>query len=55
MWCQEEPKNFGAWYYAFPRLINMMKHAKRQPGDLPIYAGRDPSAASSTGHYKIHE
>lgn len=29
MWAQEEPQNYGAWYYAMPRLQNIMKHIGR--------------------------
>lgn len=37
-----------------PRFTNILHHVGRK-NDLPIYAGRDPSSASSTGYYKEHE
>ncbi len=49
VWCQEEPKNQGAWYQS--------KHHFYQHIDenIPIlYAGRVPSAAPAVGNYKSH-
>ena len=54
MWVQEEPKNFGSWYYTMPRFINLLKYAGRE-GEMPHYAGRGPSASSSTGYFSQHE
>lgn len=53
MWVQEEPKNYGAWTWCMPRLQNILKHCGRKPEVK--YAGRDPSASSSTGFGKVHE
>jgi len=36
-----------------PRFINILKKTGKQ--GLPLYAGREPSAASSTGFHKQHE
>jgi len=48
LWCQEEPKNMGAWSFVQPRIStatrSINKHEKR-----PLYAGRAPSAATATG------
>ena len=30
MWVQEEPQNYGSWYYMFPRLINILNHVGRK-------------------------
>lgn len=53
MWVQEEPQNYGAWSYAQPRLINILKHEGRS--ELPSYAGRETMAASAAGYGKLHE
>ena len=53
MWVQEEPQNYGAWSYAMPRLMNILKHVGRK--DLPAYAGREHQAASAAGYGKLHE
>jgi len=49
VWCQEEPKNQGAWY-------NSNHHFKDNlPGNIPmIYAGREPSAAPAVGNFRVH-
>jgi 2-oxoglutarate dehydrogenase E1 component len=43
VWCQEEPKNMGAWAYVRPRFETALA------GTQPAYAGRAPSAATATG------
>ena len=48
MWCQEEPKNMGAWSFVQPRIST----ATRTLNGLerrPLYAGRRPAAAVATG------
>ena len=55
VWCQEEPKNAGAWQYVRPRIITAAKEGGRAVGQrAPMYAGRDPSASASTGSAKVH-
>jgi 2-oxoglutarate dehydrogenase E1 component len=53
VWCQEEPKNMGAWTFVAPRIEEVLSqiHA-RQP--RPIYCGRADSAAPATGLYRRH-
>ncbi|QSR88083.1 2-oxoglutarate dehydrogenase E1 component [Methylacidiphilum caldifontis] len=47
VWCQEEPKNMGAWSYILPRLQEIFS--------LPIsYAGREASASTATGTMAYH-
>jgi 2-oxoglutarate dehydrogenase E1 component len=49
IWCQEEPKNQGAWDFSklrIPALINKRWHLG--------YAGREPSAAPAVGSAKLH-
>jgi len=49
IWCQEEPQNQGAWYQIRHRL-----EAARGKGQRLRYAGRPPSAAPATGHFRLH-
>ncbi|KIE58599.1 2-oxoglutarate dehydrogenase [Methylacidiphilum kamchatkense Kam1] len=47
VWCQEEPKNMGAWSYMFPKLNDIFS--------LPVlYAGREASASTATGSMAYH-
>ncbi|MED6199163.1 hypothetical protein PIB30_073301 [Stylosanthes scabra] len=55
VWCQEEPMNMGAYYYMLPRLWTCMKKLGRGSMEDIKYVGRDPSAATATGFYKIHQ
>jgi 2-oxoglutarate dehydrogenase E1 component len=49
VWCQEEPKNQGAWYQSKHHLENEIG------GAIPIsYAGRPAMAAPAVGSYKTH-
>ena len=50
VWCQEEPKNMGAWNFIYMRLDNLL-----QKGQKIRYAGRQASASPATGQKKIHE
>ena len=50
VWCQEEPKNMGAWRYMKPRMDTAMRELmKSREGSMPPsrirYVGR-PAAAS---------
>ncbi len=53
VWCQEEPKNNGAWFFV-DRLIEQAAmdagHALR-----PIYAGREVAASPATGFAARHQ
>jgi len=50
IWCQEEPKNMGAWFFVSPRL-----HEILQNGQTLQYAGRSSAASPATGQMKIHQ
>lgn len=49
IWCQEEPKNQGAWYQYKHHFYNNIK-----PNITILYAGRTPSAAPAVGSYSTH-
>ncbi|WP_419594960.1 2-oxoglutarate dehydrogenase E1 component [Thiolapillus sp.] len=49
VWCQEEPRNQGAWHqirHRFPELLKKNMHIE--------YAGRPLSAAPAVGSFRIH-
>jgi len=53
IWCQEEPKNMGAWAYIRPRVVTVAREALG--ADLVLrYVGRRASAAPATGIGKLH-
>ncbi len=49
VWCQEEPKNQGAWYQSLHHLERGLK-----PRQSIRYAGRDSSASPAVGYYSVH-
>ena len=49
VWCQEEPKNQGAWYQSKHHLFDNLLAGM----DL-IYCGRKPSAAPAVGSFTVH-
>lgn len=49
IWCQEEPKNQGAWDFSKLRIPAFI-HSRWQLG----YAGREPSSAPAVGSAKLH-
>ena len=53
VWCQEEPKNMGAWSFAEPYLEWVLNHIKAKH-TRPVYAGRPASAATATGLMSTH-
>jgi 2-oxoglutarate dehydrogenase E1 component len=50
VWCQEEPKNQGAWFITRDRLFACL-----QKGQELTYAGRPPSAAPAAGYPALHK
>ncbi len=54
VWCQEEPRNMGAWEYIEDLLREVAEEAGCEKPD-PRYAGRPTSAATATGLLKRHE
>lgn len=50
VWCQEEPKNQGAWHSIYHHLIAALeKHQNLH------YAGREASAAPAVGYHHLHQ
>ena len=54
VWCQEEPRNMGAWFFVAPRIENLMEAVGIQQRRL-VYAGRKPSASPATGSNAQHQ
>ncbi len=54
VWCQEEPKNMGAWTFVEPHLEQVFENLKMKNVTRPRYAGRSESAATATGLLKKH-
>ncbi len=49
VWCQEEPKNQGAWHQVRHRFLPILgEHVEL------VYAGRELSAAPAVGSFSIH-
>ena len=54
IWCQEEPKNQGAWSFINPLIeeaLGIAKHACSRPR----FVGRDAGAAPATGYLSRHQ
>ena len=54
VWCQEEPKNQGAWTFIEPNLEWVLGRIKAKHG-RPTYAGRAASASPATGLASAHK
>lgn len=54
VWCQEEPRNMGAWFFVAPRIENLMEAVGIEQRRL-VYAGRRPAASPATGYHAQHE
>ena len=53
VWCQEEPRNMGAWAFVQPYLDWVLDQSGRN-GQRPRYVGRPASAATATGLMRTH-
>ncbi|GFO80472.1 MAG: 2-oxoglutarate dehydrogenase subunit E1 [Methyloceanibacter sp.] len=53
VWCQEEPKNMGAWSFVEPNMAWVLDHIDAK-SKRPRYAGRPSSAATATGLMSKH-
>ncbi|WAT17983.1 2-oxoglutarate dehydrogenase E1 component [Aurantiacibacter sp. MUD11] len=54
VWCQEEPKNNGAWFFVESRIEEALVAAGHK-GMRPSYAGREEAASTATGFAKRHQ
>ncbi|WJS97436.1 2-oxoglutarate dehydrogenase E1 component [Novosphingobium humi] len=53
IWCQEEPKNNGSWFFVEPLIEETLANAKAKVSRAR-YAGRHASASPATGSAKRH-
>jgi 2-oxoglutarate dehydrogenase E1 component len=53
VWCQEEPKNMGAWTFIMPEIEAVMESMGSKQARLK-YAGRPAAASPATGLFKRH-
>ena len=54
VWCQEEAKNNGAWFFVDSRIEEALNEAGHH-GMRPRYAGRAMAASPATGFAKRHQ
>jgi 2-oxoglutarate dehydrogenase E1 component len=54
VWCQEEPRNNGGWFFVEEHIERALGNAGHT-GMRPRYAGRDASASPATGFAKRHQ
>ncbi|WP_305095656.1 2-oxoglutarate dehydrogenase E1 component [Croceibacterium aestuarii] len=54
IWCQEEPKNNGAWFFVESKIEQALTDAGHK-GMRPSYAGREVAASPATGLAKRHQ
>ena len=52
-WCQEEPKNMGAWFSARDYIQWTLDNIKAN-NKMISYIGRSPDASPATGYAKRH-
>jgi 2-oxoglutarate dehydrogenase E1 component len=53
IWCQEEPRNMGAWTFVAPRVEAVLQEVGMEQ-TRPVYAGRRPAASPATGLFQQH-
>ena len=54
VWCQEEPKNMGAWTFVEPNLEWVLDHIGARTRRF-VFAGRAASASTATGQLSRHQ
>ena len=54
VWCQEEPRNNGAWFFVESRIEDALIAAGHE-GMRPTYAGREEAASPATGYANRHK
>jgi 2-oxoglutarate dehydrogenase E1 component len=53
MWCQEEPRNQGAWFFVDPFLAWVLNQIQAEHRSMR-YAGRPASASTAVGQMSKH-
>lgn len=53
IWCQEEPKNMGAWHFVRDYIEEVLIDLKHK-NSRPFYVGRIESASPATGYGSYH-
>ena len=53
VWCQEEPKNMGAWFFMEPNIEWVLDHIDAR-ASRASYAGRSASASTASGLMSKH-
>jgi 2-oxoglutarate dehydrogenase E1 component len=53
VWCQEEPRNMGAWTFVRPEIESILADIKHKQRRL-LYVGRPAAAAPATGLLRRH-
>jgi 2-oxoglutarate dehydrogenase E1 component len=54
IWCQEEPRNMGAWDFVDPRIERLLGLLDNMKAKRPVFVGRRSSASTATGLAKVH-
>jgi 2-oxoglutarate dehydrogenase E1 component len=54
VWCQEEPKNYGAYSFLLPRFHSLFKKLGIDKKMTLQYSGRNPNSSPATGFSKVH-
>jgi 2-oxoglutarate dehydrogenase E1 component len=54
VWCQEEPENYGYWYFVDRRIEGVLTELKHKAG-RPFYVGRKAAASPATGSAAVHK
>ena len=52
-WCQEEPKNMGAWFFVDRRIEDVLRSFNSKYS-RPVYVGRSEAASPATGSLSRH-
>ena len=53
VWCQEEPKNMGAWFFVDRKIEETLSQFESKY-KRPIYVGRKEAASPATGSFSRH-
>ena len=53
VWCQEEPRNMGAWFFVHEKIEDLLVNSKHKTL-RPVYVGRPEGASPATGLHKNH-